>query len=139
MTDEPIVRIAARGDGITASGRYSPLAAPGDVLAAQQEVRAVHASSALIDYVQSLVEHSRRAPEFTNGLSPRAALSMRCLWGVENRDGGLHAIGGICRRPRQDDEAWLITRSHGPRALCFATANRRHSKSRCASVCSSMK
>lgn len=33
MTDEPIVRIAARGDGITASGRYSPLAAPGDMLA----------------------------------------------------------------------------------------------------------
>ncbi len=33
MTDEPIVRIAARGDGITASGRYSPMAAPGDMLA----------------------------------------------------------------------------------------------------------
>ena len=36
MTDqhasEPIVRIAARGDGVTASGRHAPLAAPGDLL-----------------------------------------------------------------------------------------------------------
>lgn len=29
---EPIVRIAARGDGVTASGRHAPLAAPGDLL-----------------------------------------------------------------------------------------------------------
>jgi 23S rRNA (uracil1939-C5)-methyltransferase len=29
---EPIVRIAARGDGVTADGRYAPLAAPGDLL-----------------------------------------------------------------------------------------------------------
>jgi 23S rRNA (uracil1939-C5)-methyltransferase len=29
---EPIVRIAARGDGVTASGRYVALAAPGDLL-----------------------------------------------------------------------------------------------------------
>lgn len=31
--DELIVRLAARGDGVTASGRYSPMAAPGDILA----------------------------------------------------------------------------------------------------------
>jgi 23S rRNA (uracil1939-C5)-methyltransferase len=29
---EPIVRVAARGDGVTASGRHVPLAAPGDLL-----------------------------------------------------------------------------------------------------------
>lgn len=29
---EPIIRIAARGDGVTASGRYAALAAPGDLL-----------------------------------------------------------------------------------------------------------
>ena len=32
MTAEPIVRIASRGDGITADGRKSPQAAPGDLL-----------------------------------------------------------------------------------------------------------
>lgn len=41
----------------------------------------------------------------------QASLSMRCLEGVINADGGLLAIGGICRRPNQDDEAWLITRT----------------------------
>jgi 23S rRNA (uracil1939-C5)-methyltransferase len=30
---EPIVRLAARGDGVTASGRFVPLAAPGDLVA----------------------------------------------------------------------------------------------------------
>ncbi len=30
---EPIIRIAARGEGITADGRHSPLSAPGDLLA----------------------------------------------------------------------------------------------------------
>lgn len=32
MTDELITRLAARGDGVTASGRYAALAAPGDRL-----------------------------------------------------------------------------------------------------------
>ena len=32
MMSEPIVRIAARGDGVTASGRHAALAAPGDLL-----------------------------------------------------------------------------------------------------------
>ncbi|MBU6253349.1 MAG: class I SAM-dependent RNA methyltransferase, partial [Alphaproteobacteria bacterium] len=34
MMREPIVRLAARGDGVTASGRYAAGAAPGDMLAA---------------------------------------------------------------------------------------------------------
>jgi len=34
MTVEPIIRIAARGDGVTASGRYTWGAAPGDLLLA---------------------------------------------------------------------------------------------------------
>ena len=33
MPDELIVRIAARGDGVTESGRHAPFAAPGDMLA----------------------------------------------------------------------------------------------------------
>jgi len=31
---EEIVRVAAKGDGVTASGRHAPLAAPGDLLLA---------------------------------------------------------------------------------------------------------
>ena len=32
MSGEPIVRIASRGDGVTAGGRHAPFAAPGDML-----------------------------------------------------------------------------------------------------------
>jgi len=32
MTDDPVVRVAARGDGVTASGRYVAGAAPGDAV-----------------------------------------------------------------------------------------------------------
>jgi MoxR-like ATPase len=44
----------------------------------------------LIDYVQALVEHTRHAPEFEAGLSPRAALgllaSARAWAMIEHRD-----------------------------------------------------
>jgi MoxR-like ATPase len=39
-------------------------------------VRAVHASPALIDYVQALAAHTRTAPRWQAGLSPRACLAL---------------------------------------------------------------
>jgi MoxR-like ATPase len=39
-------------------------------------VNRVHASPALIDYVQALIRHTRNAPEFAVGLSPRAGLAL---------------------------------------------------------------
>lgn len=39
-------------------------------------VARVHASAALIDYVQALIRHTRTAPELTSGLSPRAGLAL---------------------------------------------------------------
>jgi MoxR-like ATPase len=42
----------------------------------QSEVQAVHASAALLDYVQALVRHTRSSPDFAHGLSPRAALAL---------------------------------------------------------------
>jgi 23S rRNA (uracil1939-C5)-methyltransferase len=33
VTPEPVIRLAARGDGVTQSGRFVPLAAPGDLVA----------------------------------------------------------------------------------------------------------
>jgi len=36
----------------------------------------VHASGALLDYLQALVDYSRKSPEYVNGLSPRAALAL---------------------------------------------------------------
>ncbi len=42
------------------------------VMRLQHEVRAVHISDALLDYVQALVRHTRDRPEVKLGLSPRA-------------------------------------------------------------------
>jgi MoxR-like ATPase len=42
----------------------------------QQSVLDVHVSPALLDYVQALVAHTRRAPGLNAGLSPRAAIGL---------------------------------------------------------------
>lgn len=42
----------------------------------QQAARAIHAAPALIDYVQAIAAHTRAAPEWQAGLSPRAALAL---------------------------------------------------------------
>jgi MoxR-like ATPase len=49
---------------------------PAELSALQAAARAVHVSSALLDYLQALVDYSRRSPDFVSGLSPRAALAM---------------------------------------------------------------
>jgi len=46
------------------------------LLALQQQATRVHAADALLDYVQNLTEATRRAPEFTEGLSPRAGMAL---------------------------------------------------------------
>ncbi len=47
-----------------------------ELLRLQQDAQRVHVSPALLDYVQALVQHTRESPEFSNGLSPRAALAL---------------------------------------------------------------
>ena len=42
----------------------------------QQAVRGIHASPALIDYVQALAAYTRTAPRWQAGLSPRACLAL---------------------------------------------------------------
>jgi MoxR-like ATPase len=63
---------------------------PGELLALQSAARQVHVASALVDYVQALVEYTRRSPEYVNGLSPRAALALLACaraWAlIEGRD-----------------------------------------------------
>lgn len=53
----------------------SPLS-PTDLAPLQTAVANVHAASALIDYVQALVDATRRDPAYLHGLSPRAALAL---------------------------------------------------------------
>ena len=54
----------------------APRLAPEELLAAQQRAAALHVAPALLDYVQALAAHTRNAPEWRAGLSPRAALGL---------------------------------------------------------------
>jgi MoxR-like ATPase len=54
----------------------SAAARPTDLLAAQAAVKQVFASAALLDYVQSLLAHTRGSGKYAEGLSPRAGLAL---------------------------------------------------------------
>jgi MoxR-like ATPase len=49
---------------------------PEELLAMQEAVPKVHASEALLDYVQALLDFTRRPGEFRQGLSPRAGVAL---------------------------------------------------------------
>jgi MoxR-like ATPase len=53
-----------------------PKLRPENLVSLQRQVTGIHASPALLDYVQALIEHSRRSPDFIAGLSPRAGLAL---------------------------------------------------------------
>jgi len=53
-----------------------PAMTPPELSDLQRRVQHIHTSDALFDYVQSLTDHSRRAADYVNGLSPRAALAL---------------------------------------------------------------
>jgi len=63
---------------------------PDQLLNIQQAVPQVHASDALIDYLQKILNFSRHSPYYQNGLSPRAGIAiLRCAqaWALlDNRD-----------------------------------------------------
>jgi MoxR-like ATPase len=54
----------------------SPTLSPQQLLLMQMMVPRVHASDALLDYVQAIVRHTREAPQFESGLSPRASIAL---------------------------------------------------------------
>jgi len=67
-----------------------PCLTPAELVALQEQARGVHVAPALLDYVQAIVEHTRRSPDFAAGLSPRAALALvhsaRAWALIEGRD-----------------------------------------------------
>ncbi len=56
--------------------QLKPCMEPIELLALQRDAREVHTSDALLDYIQALVNHTRRSAGFAGGLSPRAALAL---------------------------------------------------------------
>src|SRR6185436_13433854 len=53
-----------------------PCMTPAELMELQAGVQKIHVSPALLDYVQAIVEHTRRSPDYVAGLSPRAALAL---------------------------------------------------------------
>ncbi len=53
-----------------------PVITPQQLLELQEQVKGVHASEALIDYIQALLAFSRQSPFYLAGLSPRAGLAL---------------------------------------------------------------
>ena len=56
--------------------RLVPRITPQQLIMLQDKASAVHASPALIDYVQALAAYTRTAPRWQAGLSPRACLAL---------------------------------------------------------------
>ena len=81
----------------------------------QQKARTVHASAALIDYVQALAAYTRTSPRWHAGLSPRACLALLAVaraWAL--LDGRDHVLpedvqavrpGVIAHRLRPTDDS----------------------------------
>ena len=53
-----------------------PCMTPAELMELQAGVQRIHVAPALLDYVQAIVEFTRRSPEYVTGLSPRAALAL---------------------------------------------------------------
>jgi MoxR-like ATPase len=53
-----------------------PCMTPAELMELQASVQKIHVAPALLDYVQAIVEHTRRSPDYIAGLSPRAALAI---------------------------------------------------------------
>ena len=63
-------------DSRVALRSLQPVMNPAELVAVQAAVQQVHASSALLDYLQALIEATRSGQWFVQGLSPRAGLAV---------------------------------------------------------------
>jgi MoxR-like ATPase len=56
--------------------KLAPCMEAAELDALQRQAMQVHAADALVDYVQAIIEHTRRSPDYQNGMSPRAGLAL---------------------------------------------------------------
>ena len=68
--------LLSASDRRVALSELAPVLGQEELLVLQDKVDGVHVSDALLDYVQDLLDYSRRAPQFSCGLSPRAGLAL---------------------------------------------------------------
>ncbi len=68
--------LLAGADRREAIGRLRAVMTPAELIEAQRAVQAVHASDALLDYLQTLIQATRSGSWFVEGLSPRAGIAV---------------------------------------------------------------
>ena len=75
----------------------SPTLSPQQLLLMQTMVPKVHASDALLDYVQAIVRQTRESPHYEAGLSPRASIALlraAQAWALIHGHAGVRARSG---------------------------------------------
>ena len=68
--------LLAGADRREAIGRLRAVMTPAELIEAQRAVQTVHASDALLDYLQTLIQATRSGSWFVEGLSPRAGIAV---------------------------------------------------------------
>jgi MoxR-like ATPase len=68
--------LLAGADRRVMTAQLQPVMSVADFSDLQAQAGGMHVAPALLDYIQALVESSRRAPQFVSGLSPRAGLGL---------------------------------------------------------------
>ena len=100
-----------------AIGALQAVMTPQDLLAAQQDVLRVHASDALLDYLQALIGATRSGTWFVDGLSPRAGIAVL-------RAAKAHALLDARDYVAPDDVQAILAQSISHRLVPVAGAGR---------------
>jgi MoxR-like ATPase len=58
-------------------GELQPVIDAPTLLKLQEAVHGIHVSEPLLDYLQELLDYTRKSPRYVNGLSPRAGLALK--------------------------------------------------------------
>ena len=98
-------------------GRLGAVMSPAELVLAQAEVFKVHASAALLDYLQALLAASRSGQWFVDGLSPRAGLAVL-------RAARAHALLGQRDYVTPDDIQAILPQTASHRLVPVADAGR---------------
>jgi MoxR-like ATPase len=70
--------------------QVSPVAAPGDIIRLQQEVKKIHVADSIRQYIIDIVDRLRHHPDLSSGPSPRASIALlkgaRSLAFIQGKD-----------------------------------------------------
>jgi MoxR-like ATPase len=85
--------LLAAGSSRDNAEKLAPCTDAAGLIGLQQAAAQVRVADALLDYLQAILEQSRRAPQFEAGLSPRAGLALKqCAQAWALMEGRDHAI-----------------------------------------------